>query len=252
MLCMTAAAWGQEVAVSGKITEPGKELPAGTLFKLTGDTTFGWKTGEFAGDLDLNGQTFTMDTGGGNRTVLSGAITGQGGVVWLGGGTVHFQTVPSFLAGTKPNTFRGTLTIRQGMLALAKPAGVDAVPDDLVLGGGGNQAIVRLDGANQIHDSAGVLITGKCEGRIWTQGFDETLGTLDLQSFGYIDPGSGGRLAFADSSSKAWDLAKTLTIQHWTEGKSKVTFGTTAAGLTARQVARVGAGGRCLRASAQL
>jgi lysophospholipase L1-like esterase len=238
---LAAAATARAVEVSGNVPKPNQQFGAGADYKLVGDTTFGWETRLLAGNIDINGHKLVMETGGGNQTTFSGVLSGTGRFDWIGGGSVACQTLPSFLKGDKPNTFSGPLTVVRGMLALAKPAGVDAVAGDLVLGGGANQAIVRLDAPNQIKDTANLLLTGKHEGRLWTQGHSETLGTLDLQTHGYLDLGDGAStLTFADSSGKSWDLSKTLTIQHWTEGKDKVAFGQGPSGLTKEQLARVG------------
>jgi len=225
--------------VSGDIKKPIQTLGAGVDYILTGDTQFGWTRKHFTGDLAIGAHTFTMETGGGNVTTFSGVISGTGKFVWNGGGNARWQTTASFLKGEKPNAFSGRFTILRGTLALGKPAGVDALAGDLVLGGGGNQAIVRLDAPNQIRDTSSILITGKHEGRIWTQGFFETVGALTLEARGEIDLGDGASvLTFADSSAATWDLTKTLTIRRWTESKDKVVF--TATGLTKAQAARIG------------
>eukprot|EP00913_Durusdinium_trenchii_P010881 g10210.t1 len=228
--------------ISGDIKNVNQQYGAGVSCRLVGDTSFGWRVGKFTGDLDLNGHNFTMETGGGNRTVFSGVISGKGNFTWNGGGNAQWQTTPSFLTGDRPNTFSGTLTILRGTLALNKPAGVSAVSGArLVLGGGSNQAIIQLGASEQINDTCTVVLTGKHEGRIWTRGHSETLGRLQVQSFGYIDLGDGNsRLSFADSSQTKWDLSKTLTIQNWTSHKDTIRFGTTASGLSRSQLARIG------------
>ena len=238
---VAAASAAGEVAVSGKVTNPNKEHGPGASYRLTGETTFGWLTKALTGDINLNGHRLVMDTGGGNRTIFSGVLSGTGRLEWQGAGAPSLQTYPSFLRGTKPNTFTGTLVIVRGMLALAKPAGVTAHAGDVILGGGSNQAILRLDAADQIADTAEVRITGKHEGRIWTQGHNETVGPLVLQAHGTIHLGQGAStLAFADSRARPWDLSKTLTIHDWTQGKDKVVFGRGGQGLTAEQLARIG------------
>ena len=242
MLLLLAAHETRGADVSGEIKKPDQSHGAGVDYRLVGDASFGWQRGHFAGDLDINGYRFTMETGGGNQTVFSGVISGAGSFVWNGGGNGRWQTTPSFFKGDKPNTFSGTLTILRGTLAFAKPAGVAAhAGDRLVLGGGTNQAIVRLDASHQINDACDLVITGKHEGRIWTQGFSETVGTLDLQSFGYIDLGDGNSvLTFADSSGAKWDLSKTLTVQNWTEDQDRILFGAGEPGLTEDQLSRLG------------
>lgn len=240
LLFLSCAAYGEDIA--GQVENPNLRFGAGANYRLVGDASFGWKLGQLTGNLDLNGHNFTMETGGGNRTVLSGEISGTGNFTWNGGGSIAWQTTPSFLTGDRPNTFSGTLTILRGTLAFAKPAGISAFAGRrLVLGGGSNQAIVRLDAPEQINDSCGVLITGIHEGRIWTQGHSETVGTLELQAFGYIDLGQGtSHLSFADSSKSDWDVSKTLTIQNWTADKDTVRFGETASGLSPAQLATIG------------
>lgn len=242
VLCTVAAVPANSEDISGEIQNPNQQYGAGAGLRLVGDTSFGWQVGQFTGDLDLNGHNFTMETGGGNRTVFAGAISGKGNFTWNGGGTAMWQTTPSFLTGDRPNTFSDTLTILRGALALAKPAGIHAFAGErLVLGGGSNQAIVQLGAAEQINDLCTVVITGHHEGRIWTQGHSETLGKLEVQSFAYIDLSEGNsRLSFADSSKSKWDLSKTLTIQNWTSGEDVIRFGTTASALSPGQLARVG------------
>ncbi|HOD82487.1 MAG: GDSL-like Lipase/Acylhydrolase [Planctomycetes bacterium ADurb.Bin126] len=238
---LAAAQGGQAVDVSGEVMKPDQAYGKQARLRLAGDTTFGWKTATFTGDLDLNSHALTMETGGGNRTVFAGAISGSGRIVWNGGGIPHMQTAPSFLGGTAPNTFRGTLTVKRGLLALAKPPGVQAIAGEIVLGGGSNQAILRLDAPHQIEDSTSLTLAGPHEGRLWTQGHSETLGPLLVRAHGTIDLGeSECTLTFADSRSQKWDLSKTVTIRQWTRGKDKVAFGSGGPGLTAEQAARVG------------
>ncbi|ADB17181.1 lipolytic protein G-D-S-L family [Pirellula staleyi DSM 6068] len=234
------ASFGAEV--SGAIENPGEQFSPAADFQLTADTTFGWRTGRLSGAINLAGHTLTIDTGGGNRTTLDGAISGAGNLVWIGGGAPTLQTAPSFLGGESPSSFTGTLTITQGTLALAKPMNVAAFAGKLlVLGGGKNQAIVRLDQSEQLPDDCVVRMLGEHEARIWTSGNSETLGPLDLQTHGTLDLGEGdSSLCFADSSAVRWDLSKTLTIEQWTTGRDKVAFGTSATGLTDQQLARIG------------
>ncbi|MEX2213191.1 MAG: GDSL-type esterase/lipase family protein [Phycisphaeraceae bacterium] len=229
------------VEVSGLIESQTKVAGKMPNYRLIGDTTFDWRVGLVTGDIDLNGHTLTMETGGGNLTTFKGVISGKGSLIWNGGGQDAWQTRPSFLAGDKPNTFTGTLTILRGTLALAKPKGTAALAGKLItLGGGTNQAILQLNASDQVPDDCLVRITGDHDGRIWMQGQGETLGPLDLQSHGSIDLGDGeSKLTFADSSGMKWNTDKTLTIDRWTEGKDELAF-RGANTLTPAQVARIG------------
>jgi len=228
--------------LAGKARLPNKEYAQPGVYRLVDDFAFGSGLATVLhGDFDINGHTFTMDTGGGNQTTFTGVISGAGTFVWNGGGNARWQTTPSFLRGDSANTFSGTLILQRGTLALAKPAGVDAVAGNIVIGGGGNQAILQLDASDQIADSASVQFVGPHEARIRTQGHRETLGALDLQTHGTIHLGDGeSRLRFADSSGAGWDLTKTLTIYDWTDGKDTIAFGADSAGLTSEQLGRIG------------
>ena len=133
--------WVARLAIALDVCGVNTNYGPDASYKLVGDTTFDYKWGGGAGDIDLNGHAFVSDTGGGNRRVISGAITGTGSVAWSGGGVP--QVCPSILSGDKPNTFKGTFTLLNGVLDLDKPAGVDAIPGDLIIGTKGN-AVVNL------------------------------------------------------------------------------------------------------------
>ena len=98
----------------GKCENPNATFGKGGKYKLVGDTTFGWRTGTLTGNIDLNGHTLVMDTGGGQPTVFRGAITGKGSLEWCGGGVP--QVSPSVLAATSPTRFKAAY-------ALARRAG---------------------------------------------------------------------------------------------------------------------------------
>ena len=72
MSILFVATLAQAADISGYHEEPNKEFGKDSSYKLTGDAKFGWRTGTVAGDIDLNGHAFVMDTGGGNHTVFSG------------------------------------------------------------------------------------------------------------------------------------------------------------------------------------
>jgi len=211
---------------------------ADASYKLVGDTTFDYKWGGGAGDIDLNGHAFVSDTGGGNRRILGGAITGTGSVAWSGGGVP--QVCPSILSGDKPNTFKGTFTLINGVLDLDKPAGVDAIPGDLIIGTKGN-AMVNLLKSNQINDAANVTLGGPEISWLKLNGHDETIASLTVNAHAVIDMGSEpSNLIVGDSSACKWDLTKTVTISGFKPGKDKLVFGKNAKGLSPEQLARVG------------
>jgi len=224
--------------VAGELVNPTQQFGKDANYKLTGNTTFGWMTGTQGGDFDLNGHAFIVETGGGNRTVFSGAISGMGSVEWRGGRVP--QVAPSVLTGRAPNTFQGTFTLVNGVLDLEKPAGVDAIPGDLLIGVKGD-AMVKLNRAHQINDAAQVTLGGTGVSSLDLQGHDEKFTSLTLATHGVISLGTNpASLLIGDSSGRPWNLAKTLTIRGFKPGRDKVAFGKDANGLSAAQLARVG------------
>jgi len=209
-------------------------------FNLVGDTWFGWQTGTITGNVNLNGYNFDMETGGGNVTQFSGIISGSGDFQWWGGGIGGWQTTASFLSGSSANTLSGTFALEQGTLALAKSSGITAIAGPLVIGGGGNQAIIRLDHSNEIKDTSPITMTGMYDAKIWTQGYSETMGTLTLDANGYIDMGTGtSTIRFGASNAQTWNVKKTLTIQNYTSGSDHMYFGSSASALTSTQLSQL-------------
>ena len=112
---------------------------------------------------------------------ISGAITGQDDLSKTGPGTIT-------LAGTAANTYTGVTTVSEGVLALGKPAGVNAIPGDLVVNNTDGTATVRLLADNQISNLGNVTVSGV--GLIDLNGNDETLALITL-SGGDITTGAG-------------------------------------------------------------
>lgn len=225
------------VEVGGTHEAPREAFPGATAFRLTDDTTFGWKTGEVRAAIDLAGHGLTVDTGGGNRTLFAGPITGRGSITWNGGGVP--QVSPSKLAGSAANAYEGSFTLTRGVLDLAKPAGSDAVCGDLVIGRTG-PAMVRLQAADQIRDAAVVTLSGPGVAEFAANGHHEAFAALVLESHAVIDLGGSGTLAIGDSATRAWNPAATLTIRGHMPGGTTLRIGTAADGLTAAQLARIG------------
>ncbi|MCY2931476.1 MAG: GDSL-type esterase/lipase family protein [Planctomycetota bacterium] len=235
---MAIPALARAVDVSGKHLSANADFGDAANYRLTGDTIFAYATGNITGDIDLNGFTLVSDTGGGNRRTFSGAIRGKGAFEWLGGGVP--QVCPATLAGEKPNTFQGVLTVSRGVLDLAKPAGVDAVPGDLVIGSAGS-ASIRLVNPNQINDASNVTLGPKGICSLDLQGNNETFATLTITAHAVIDMGGKpATLAVGDSSGRSWDLTKTVTVRNFRPDKDSITFGKNGKALTSGQLARIG------------
>jgi lysophospholipase L1-like esterase len=226
------------VEVGGSHEAPREAFPGATAFRLTADTTFGWRTGEMRAAIDLAGHGLTINTGGGNRTALTGPIIGAGSITWNGGGVP--QVGPSALVGAAANAYEGTFTLDRGVLDLAKPAGSDAVCGDLVIGATG-PAVVRLQAADQIADTAVVTLSGPGVAELAINGHHEAFAALVVESHAIVDLGGGpGTLTIGDSAARAWNPAATLTIRGHVPGGTTLRIGTTADGLTAPQLARIG------------
>lgn len=225
------------VDVTGAVENPNQTYGRDVPYRLTGDTTFGWRTGTLGGDLDLNGHAFVMETGGGNHTVFSGVLSGSGSCEWRGGGVP--QVAPLRLTGPRANTFRGTFTLARGVLDLDKPDGVDAVPGDLVIGAKG-PAVVRLGHAQQIADAARVTFAGPGPAGLELQGHDEAFAGLVLATHATLSLGDQPvKFRVGDCRECAWDLTKTLTIRGYRPGRDVLGVG----GLTPAQLARIGFAG---------
>ena len=82
-------------------------------------------------------------------------------------------------------------------------------------------------------------------GTVTTTTINEQLGRFILAASAMIDMGGGaGKLAFADSSSKAWTNGAILSILNWSGstnggGSDQLFFGTNATGLTLTQLAQI-------------
>lgn len=230
------------VALRGEHEEPNQEFGEGADYLLEADATFGWKTKSIAGDVDINGYTLTMDTGGGNATRFSGALRGVGAVVWSGGPEVSAERMPSYLDGQDANTFSGTLELERGLLILNKPAGVDALAGSVRIGSSG-WAELRWGAPDQLADAVDVTFESPGPGVLDLNGASETLGALAVRGDGQIKLGTqAASIRFADSHDIEWGEDAQLLIFRGGDSRpdSGVRFGDTAKGLSDDQLARVG------------
>ena len=86
---------------------------------------------------------------------INGVISGTGGFLVDGGGSVH-------IGGGAPNLYTGPTTVKSGKLELIKSASTACFAGDLVIGdsqGGSNADIVRVVNPDQIPDDKHVTIT---------------------------------------------------------------------------------------------
>ena len=164
--------------VSGNV-EP---LAPGLIARLTGDTQFGW--GALAFDVESNGHTAHFDSGNGNADTIAGSISGTGDVKFtMGPYHTGFRDAPMVLAGTRANTASGTYYVAKGRVQLQKPAGVDAIAGNVVVGGQGYNDCLRWENDEQINDSAKItLIEAPSTGAAYLDlnGFTETVAALAM------------------------------------------------------------------------
>ena len=130
----------------------------GSLVQLTGDGTFGWQTGTCTVRVDLNGNNFTLDNGGGNFADQQGQISGTGNVTFTGRGDWTWEGNDNHMGGSSANTYSGSTTINSGWLQLDKPAGVIAIPGNVQIGIGTAFAGLKLTNGNQIASTAVVTL----------------------------------------------------------------------------------------------
>ncbi|CAN5491023.1 hypothetical protein BH09VER1_BH09VER1_51830 [soil metagenome] len=137
------------------------------------------------------------------------------------------------LSGSTSNVYAGVTTVQDGVLALAKTNGADALAGDVYITGGS----VRLDGSNQIANTANLILAG---GQFDASTSSETMALFSLDSTSSFSLTGGGadRLVFDNSSSVDWGSGAVLTIFGLVEANS-IRFGTDATGLTAGQLGQI-------------
>jgi len=135
------------------------------------------------GNINLNANTLTVSAAPGDFFV-SGSVSGSGNLVKAGAGTLRLE-------GSAANTHLGFKQLDGGVLELAKPSGVTAIPGRLTVGDGDNVLltdVLRLLADDQIADSSGVTV--KNSGWLDLADHQDHIGALTMQG-GKIDTGTG-------------------------------------------------------------
>ncbi len=140
----------------------------------------------FNGSVAL-GATLTID--GSASTAISGQVSGSGGLIKNGAGTLT-------LSGGSANIFTGPIVVNAGLVLLDKPdvanatlSGVNSFPgNSLTIGNGSGSAIVRLLAQDQIEDH--IATTINAGGVLDINGYSEYMAPIALRG-GTIQTGTG-------------------------------------------------------------
>jgi len=221
------------IDVKGEYVVPNKEIGAGNTGNMTADTKFGWQTGACDIDLATNGHRITLDSGAGNALCYTGSISGTGEVVLLmAPSSSHLKNEPLRLAGDRPNTSTGRFLVSQGRVQMEKPAGVDAMSGDVVVGGQGFNDCLHWVSNDQIKDTASITVldAGK-NGAAYLSlnGCSETVAALSLAANATVktDSPEGKTGMLTVKSLSVNNLTKpagtyTAATEKWLEGKGKI------------------------------
>ncbi|MFN8487799.1 MAG: SGNH/GDSL hydrolase family protein [Caldilineaceae bacterium] len=220
----------------GEMVNPNQTILVGQYGNLTGNGGYGWQTGSSSKDVETNGFAFLLNNGDGNALDYSGVIYGAGSVSLRSApaNSPCCAQTPLILSGARPNQYTGVTTLLQGVVKLAKTAGVTAIPGDLVMNNQGNNDELRWGASDQIADSANLTINA-IAGKLNLNGYQETIHDLKMVSGASIDTGAG-------SSGQ-------LTVAHFWYNNVAVASGT----YTSANLSYIKGGGRLvvLSASAQ-
>jgi lysophospholipase L1-like esterase len=211
--------------------------------RLVGVTQTHWTSGGFSRPVDLNGNTLIIDSGGGNPCAAGGPITGNGLVRVNAGG---IGMIP--IRGSTGNTYTGSTEINSGPVKLEKTSG-NALNGTITVNGAmsnnfPNTGNLLWGGDHQVNDASNLILSEAAS--LNPAGYTDTVGTLAITGNANIYLGaSTSVLRFADSSATTWTADKQLIIREWNGspaggGTEGVFFGTSAGGLSAGQLVKVG------------
>jgi autotransporter-associated beta strand protein len=251
------AFWSEDDKAGNPGTKPTVAWPAGNYAVFcAGDDAYGPYTVHVKGDIkvgdihvDLGDVTFDQAPGGGRLNLMNGDNIGLDRLLSVGhkdansvarydvaiyGATNVIRYKRATLIFGATNTYSGSTTIEGGVLQLGVPF---AIP---------TSSSLILSNDNGRGDVNAIGLAYNTPATFATAGFSQVLGPLQLGGpdpsvARTIDFGDGASaLAFADSSGQSWlstdSLDIPLHIINYTPGADSLRFGTTAGGLTARQL----------------
>ena len=150
-----------------------------------------------SGGITVRNATFDVDNG--DILTISGGISGSGGAIKNGTGTLD-------LSGS--NSFTGATTVNSGTLEAAAANALGSTSSVVVNTGGS----LLVTAGNSINNAAGLTLAG---GTLTMNGtFNESLGALTLAANSIIDlEGFDGTLTFSGLGD--WSANTTLSITNW-------------------------------------
>ena len=156
-----------------------KEVGLGNSGRLIGQTQTHWSSGGFSVPLDLNGNTLIIDTGG-NGATASGAISGNGVVLYQSGG-------PGIsVSGSTGNTYTGMTTVSTSV-TLGKSSG-DALCGTITV----TSSTLTWLNNDQISNASNVTLASSSILNL--AGFADTIGNLTMATGTTVATGTSGVL----------------------------------------------------------
>ena len=237
--------WGASSTAFGSTNAPAIVNNGGSIF-LYGNISIGLKplvlngpgafsgalfsdfgTSSWSGTVNLASDSTISPRGASASLSLSNIISGVGTLTKAGAGTLILSGIPA-------NTYSGSTIASAGTLLLSKPAGIAAIPGNLVINNG---AIARLANDEQTINAADVLING---GGLFDFGIFSTYldtlrgaGTVNFGVGGWTWIGLNNGTSVFDGNftgtgyAPGWTVAKTGTGTFTMNGNSTYTAGIT-------------------------
>jgi len=219
------------VNAAGVIDNANTTVGSNNIAVLTAATTFGPATGNCAIPVRTGEFGLTFIARGDKPTTYSGFITGSSGVTYCASaGEQAPSKHPLELSGPAACSYKGATVLTRGILKLNKPAGVTAIPGDLIVGGAtaanaGDTVLLANDG--QIAPAATVTLNGKAQPcYLDLAGHSLALAKVLVDGRARIITGAAGKLSvkqlIVDGNRIAAGVHK--APQPWLEGGGNVTI----------------------------
>ncbi|WP_372846620.1 beta strand repeat-containing protein, partial [Pontiella sp.] len=173
-------AGGTTVSASGFIQLVGADVGAEPLTLArtsSGTVLYGTGSSSWAGDIVLDEDAQMAASG---TLVLSGSISGAGGITMSSGGTIS-------LSGSGNNTFDGDVTVVAGTLLMGKTG--QSIPHSLLIGGNGTGdpvATARQLATSEIFEDVTINASGVYD----LNGYNEAVRDLYLNGGADVDTGT--------------------------------------------------------------